>query len=80
LPPKLSLFQATKITTTITTSKPILYPTQTNLNERMAALFIAKLAKRGACMTERESGVEVELNCNIPNTDILLFHYSRAYL
>ena len=32
-----------------------LHPTLTSLEEEKAALFIARLAKRGACLTEGET-------------------------
>ena len=39
-----------------------LHPTLTSLEEEKAALFIARLAKRGACLTERETEADRELS------------------
>ena len=39
-----------------------LHPTLTSLEEEKVALFIARLAKRGACLTERETEADRELS------------------
>ena len=39
-----------------------LHPTLTSLEEENVASFIARLAKRGACQTEREYEVDRELS------------------
>ena len=39
-----------------------LHPTLTSLEESNVALFIARLAKRGACLTERETEANRELS------------------
>ena len=42
------------INTILHNSKPF-FPALTSLKEEKTALFIARLAKRGACLTERET-------------------------
>ena len=37
-----------------------LHPTLTSLEEEKASLFIARLAKKGACLTERETEADRE--------------------
>ena len=47
---------------TILHNSKVFFPALTRLEEEKAALFIGRLAKRGACLTERETKADRELS------------------